>query len=141
MPYSYIDHQADVGLLATGDTLEEALADGVLGLLALMVDPATVRPGQDVPIEASGGDPAALYVALLNAVLALKDIHGLFFHDVRITDLRQTDDGWTVVGELRGEPFDRERHEVGSDVKAATYGGLLAEQDTYGWRLRCVLDL
>jgi SHS2 domain-containing protein len=140
MPYEYVDHQADVGLLATGETLEQALRDGVLGLLALMVEPDSVRPERAVPIEASGDDAGALYVDLLNAVLAAKDIDGMFFHDFRIDQLWR-DDGWTLVGELVGEPIDLERHEVDADVKAATYGGLLGERDGRGWRLRCVLDL
>jgi len=46
-----------------------------------------------------------------------------------------------VEGTLWGEPIDLNRHAVEIEVKAATYGGLLAEENEAGWRLRCVLDL
>jgi len=141
MPYEYLDHEADIGLEATGASLEEALRDGVRGLLALLVDPETVEPRQAVPVQATASDPGSLFVALLNAVLAAVDLHGMFFRDFELTHLEQVDDHWAVEGTLWGEPIDLNRHAVEIEVKAATYGGLLAEENEAGWRLRCVLDL
>jgi SHS2 domain-containing protein len=141
MPYEYLDHEADIGLEATGASLEEALRDGVRGLLALLVDPETVEPRQAVPVQATASDPGSLFVALLNAVLAAVDLHGMFFRDFELTHLEQVDDHWVVEGTLWGEPIDLNRHAVEIEVKAATYGGLLAEENEVGWRLRCVLDL
>jgi SHS2 domain-containing protein len=141
MPYELIDHQADVGLQATGETLEEALIDGVRGMLSLMVDRDTVEPTGSSRIDASGDDPGALYVDLLNAVLGAKDIHGMFFHDIELQEIDEQDGTWRLAATLSGEPIDLSRHEVDSDVKAATYGGLLVQHDENGWLLRCVLDL
>lgn len=141
MPYEYLDHEADIGLEATGASLEEALRDGVRGLLALLVDPETVEPRQAVPVQATASDPSSLFVALLNAVLAAVDLHGMFFRDFELTHLERVDDYWVVEGTLWGELIDLKRHAVEIEVKAATYGGLLAEQNEAGWRLRCVLDL
>ncbi len=141
MPCEYLDHEADIGLEATGASLEEALRDGVRGLLALLVDPETVEPRQAVPVQATASDPGSLFVALLNAVLAAVDLHGMFFRDFELTHLEQVDDHWVVEGTLWGEPIDLNRHAVEIEVKAATYGGLLAEENEAGWRLRCVLDL
>lgn len=141
MPYEYLDHEADIGLEATGTDLAEALRDGVRGLLALLVDPETVEPREVVPVEASGEDPGSLFVALLNAVLAAVDVHRMFFRDFELTRLERVENQWVVEGRLYGEPIDLERHAVEIEVKAATYGGLLAERTESGWRLRCVLDL
>lgn len=141
MPYQYLEHQADVGIEASGATLEEALADGVAGLLRLLVDVETVEPRVEVPIEARADDPGALFVGLLNAVLAAIDVHGMFFRDVRLTRAGQEDGQWVAEGVLVGEPIDLDRHAVEIEVKAATYGGFLAEHDERGWRFRCILDL
>jgi SHS2 domain-containing protein len=141
MPHEYLDHEADIGLEATGASLEEALRDGVRGLLALLVDPETVEPRQAAPVQATASDPGSLFVALLNAVLAAVDLHGMFFRDFESRHLEQVDDHWVVEGTLWGEPIDLNRHAVEIEVKAATYGGLLAEENEAGWRLRCVLDL
>lgn len=141
MPYQYLDHEADIGLEATGESLEKALEDGVRGLLALLVDPETIVPRESVAVEASGEDPAALFVALLNAVLAAVDLHGMFFRDFSLDRLERVNEHWVAQGTLLGEPVDLTRHDVEIEVKAATYSGLLAEPTKEGWRLRCVLDL
>ncbi|MBX6753099.1 MAG: archease [Thermorudis peleae] len=141
MPYTYLDHQADIGLEATGATLVEALEDAVRGLLGLLVDLETVEPREQVPIRAQADDPGGLFVALLNAVLAAIDLHRMFFRDVSLTRVEQTPEGWVAEGTLIGEPIDLSKHAVEIEVKAATYGGFLAEQTPEGWRFRCVLDL
>ena len=142
MPYEYLDHTADVGLRSRGQTLAEALTHGALGLFALMVDLERIVPRQEVPIQCGAGDPAALFVELLNELLAQRDIEGLFFGDFEITDLEQSDDGYWLKGIARGEPMDIERHEPKTEVKAATYGGLEYVVDEKGQHvLQCVLDL
>jgi SHS2 domain-containing protein len=141
MPWELLDHQADVGLQATGQTLDEALTDGVRGMLSLMVDPATVAPVQHWTVSAEGSDAGSLFVDLLNSVLATRDIEDAFFHDITIESLDQSNDGWHLQCRLSGEPIDLSRHEVDSEIKAATYGGLRGEQTAEGWLLRCVLDL
>lgn len=141
MPCELIDHQADVGLQATGETLETALADGVRGMLRLMVDPESVKPDQTWEVRVSGSDPATLFVALLNSVLAARNIHTAFFHDIAIDSLDLIGPEWHASCRVFGEPVDMKRHEVDTDVKAATYGGLIGEQTENGWRLRCLLDL
>ncbi len=141
MPWELLDHQADIGLQATGETLEQALADGVRGMLSLMVDPDTVTHQVTWEVRASGNDPGSLFVDLLNSVLATKDIHNAFFHDIVIDAVEQIGDDWRVSCRLFGEPINLKRHEVDSDVKAATYGGLRVEHDERGWLLRCLLDL
>ncbi len=141
MPWELLEHQADVGLQSTGATLEEALADGVRGLLSLMVDPSTVDRTQTFQVTATGNDPGALYVDLLNVVLATKDIHNVFFHDITIDTLEEEHGEWRVTARLSGEIIDLSRHAVDSDVKAATYGGLKVSHTEDGWLLRCLLDL
>jgi SHS2 domain-containing protein len=37
MPYSYIEHPADIGIHAEGSTLEEAFASGVEAMLNVML--------------------------------------------------------------------------------------------------------
>jgi SHS2 domain-containing protein len=141
MPYEFIEHQADIGIQASGRSLSDALCDGVRGMLELMVPRTDVKPAQTIQISASGVDQGALFVDLLNAVLAAKDIHGLFFHDIQNLRLQESDTNLTATADLIGEPFDLERHAVDADVKAATYGGLRVVHDEHGWRLRCILDL
>jgi len=141
VPYRYLDHEADIGLEGFGGTVEEAIAGGVQGLLDLLVDTDTVRPLEATTVTATAADLGALFVALLNAVIAEQDISRRFFHSFRLNGLTRRDADWQVWGTLLGEPIDLARHAVGNEVKAATYAGLLVREEPGAVSLRCVLDL
>lgn len=141
MPYTYLEHEADIGLEGTGETLERAIEAGVQGLLDLMVDTETVEPVENVAVSAEGTDPATLFVALLNAVIAERDITGFFFNRFQVNEIDQVDGHWRANGILHGEPVDFDRHAVGNEVKAATYCGLRFIDQPDRKSLRCVLDI
>jgi SHS2 domain-containing protein len=141
MPYTYLEHEADIGLEGIGETLETAFESGIQGLLDLMVDTETVCPAESVDVAAEGADPAGLFVAMLNAVIAERDITAKFFHSFRLRRIEQENGRWRAEGTLLGEPVDFSRHSVGNEVKAATYSGLRFVDDPGHKSLRCVLDI
>src|SRR5690606_24699443 len=141
MPYRYLEHEADIGLEASGADVAEALEAGVQGMLELMARTDSVRPEAQTPVEAEGWDFGALFVSLLEAVLAP---HAMPVHLVEVGGPDgQVHDGdtWRARGTLAGEPVDFDRHQVGLEVKPATYAGLRVEERPDGVNLRCVLDL
>jgi SHS2 domain-containing protein len=142
MAYEYLDHTADMGLRGSGSTLAEALRQGALGLFDLMVDLKRIEPQQEVLVQCTAGDPAGLFVHLLNELLAQRDIRGLFFGGFQISCLQQNDDGYELQGLACGEAMDLARHQPKVEVKAATYGGLDYYIDENGQHvLQCILDL
>jgi SHS2 domain-containing protein len=141
MPYIYLDHEADIGLEGTGETLETAFESGIQGLLDLLVDTDTVDPAESAEVAAVGADPAGLFVAMLNAVIAERDITARFFHSFRLHRIEQDNGLWRAEGTLLGESVDFSRHSVGNEVKAATYSGLRFVDEPGHKSLRCVLDI
>ena len=79
MPYEFLDHEADIGIRSTGDTLEEAFEDGAKAMFAVMVDLETVESHQKIEIEVGATDIAALFIEWLNELLAQSDIEGIIF--------------------------------------------------------------
>ena len=96
---------------------------------------------QSAVVTATGPDLGALFVALLNAVLARQDIDRQFFRSFTLDSLEQTDTAWLASGTLVGEPIDLVRHSLGNEVKAATYSGLRVVECPSQTILRCVLDI
>lgn len=141
MPYTYLDHEADIGLEGTGETLAVAFESGVQGLLDLMVETDTVTPRHAVAVAAEGTDQVGLFVAMLNAVIAELDISGMFFHRFQLDQIGNVDGQWRAQGTLFGEPIDLSKHSVGNEVKAATYSGLRFVDRPGHVSLRCVLDI
>lgn len=140
--HEYLEHTADVGLRAYGDSLAEALAEGALGLFELTADTSAVSPEAAVLIECRATDEAALFVQLLNELLAQRDIMSMFFCRLEISELHEDDEGFFLRGWARGELMDLRRHRPKVEVKAATYGGLQYVVDGSGRHvLQCILDL
>jgi len=141
MAYEYLDHEADVGIRASGGTLEEAIAEGARAMFGVMTDINRVGRREEVPIHCQADDPAALFVECLNEILFQRDVRHLLFADFQVTRLIHTDAGYELEGIAYGEILDAAKHDLWTEVKAATYSGLRYEIGDGKHTLQCVLDV
>ena len=135
--YRILDHPADLGIEARGNTLAEAFEQAACGLVSVIVDPDSVRPVESRAVIIEAGDHQQLLVRWLTEVLYLYD--GLKFvpRDFRIERVSSR----LLEAQVRGEPFDRLRHAVRLDVKAITYHQLEIRRRGSGHGLQVFLDI
>ncbi|HHL40121.1 MAG TPA: archease, partial [Deltaproteobacteria bacterium] len=62
MPYTYLEHGADVGIRSEGRRLEEAIEAGAEAMLGVMFDLDSVRERIAVTIRAQAPTPELLFV-------------------------------------------------------------------------------
>ncbi len=124
MPYEYLDHEADIGILSTGDTLEETFEEGAKAMFDVMVDLDTVEGHQQVEIAVEATDVAALFVEWLNELLAQSDIKGMFFSNFCVEQIESLEGIYRLRGIAFGEVRDPNKHNIKTEVKGATYYGL-----------------
>lgn len=141
MPYQYLDHTADLGIRAIGDTLEHAFEQGAQAMLAAIADVQDLAPKLGCPVACSATDIPALFCEWLNELLYLAEIHRALWASAHVTHLEQAGSEWTLRGMVYGEPLDLARHTLHTEVKAATYAGLAYRQNQGQHILECVLDL
>lgn len=141
MPYEYLDHQADLGIRGIGATPEEALSQGAQAMLAAMADVNRVACTHQQTQHCAAPDIASLFVEWLNELLYQREVHGLLFASAQVVRLGQVAEGWVLEGTACGEPLDRERHEIYTEVKAATYSGLNYRREGDRFIVQCVVDL
>ncbi|MFN2489760.1 MAG: archease [Actinomycetota bacterium] len=128
--YEILEHTADVGLRATGATIEECFEQATRGLAYIAgID----RPGagERIDILLESDDLGALLVDWLSEVLYLHDARDALLAGVEISEVA----GGRVSGSVTLTPRAEEAVE-GTQVKAVTYhklrigrtpGGFLAE--------------
>ena len=137
VPWEIVEHPADVGFVAYGDTPDELFTNAALAMLSLACDPAGIQERERREFEASGTDPEALLYAWLAEILAVADAESMVFRRVEVTE--------RAPGHLRGmaygEKFDKARHHAGTYIKAVTYHQLRVEQTHEGWRAQVFLDV
>ena len=135
--FEILEHTADVGVVATGDTLAEALAWLAKGMFSMIVDLEGVEPVTSSEVKVSSADPETLAVDWLNELLYVYESQGFVPKECRVS---VDESGTSLTARCMGEPVDPERHALGTDVKAATYHRLEVRHDGE-WRLRVFLDV
>lgn len=140
MAIEYLEHTADLGLRATGVTLEETFCEAARGLFALMLDLRAVQPRAEHPVHLEAVSNADLLVEWLGDLLAQKELTGLVFSRFEVVISRH-EDGFSLDGVALGERLDPDRHRPRIEVKGISYLGLDVRRHGAGWAAQCVVDV
>ncbi len=139
MAYKYLEHQADVGILAEGATLEEAFSEGAKAMFGVMVDLSGVEANEVITVKCSAKDIPTLFIEWLNELINKRDVDEMFFSKFEVK-IKKTN-VYELAGKAIGELIDQTKHEIKTEVKAATYSGLKYEEKDGKHYLQCVLDI
>jgi SHS2 domain-containing protein len=136
MKYKFLEHTADIKVMAEGVTKDEAFQNAALGLTALMVNPELIVSRITRKIEVEAEDTESLLFDFLSEILYLFDIQGTIFnrYDIKIENNKLT-------CRASGEIYDSTRHEPRSEVKAITYHDMSIKQKERKWVITFIPDL
>ena len=141
--FEILEHPADVGFLAYGESLTQLFENAALALCSLSCAPEKIEERLEREFSVHGADTESLLYAWLAEILAISDVEQLMLRRVSVTELREPQPG--TRGEARGiaygEKFDRERHAAGTYIKAVTLHQFSVERMQDGFRARVYLDL
>ena len=115
--FKLIEHTADIGVVAYGQTLAEAYANAAYGMFAIIAELKNVKEVESREVELYEDDPEALLFEWLNRLLYVFDVEKLLFKRFDITDF----DGRRLKAVCYGEKYDPSRHQIKLGVKSATY--------------------
>src|SRR2546429_2908580 len=136
-PYEVFEHTADIGLHAFGRTISELFIHAAQGMESLMVAPEQVHIQVSREITVTGHDEVSLLIAWLNELNVLFDTEYLLFKDFAIDVITQN----RVQGRAYGEPYDRQRHDLSSAIKAVTWHEATVEHTGNGYKARVIFDI
>ncbi len=135
MNFSYFEHDADIGVIGHGDTLEQSFEAAARAVFSIVTQIETVRPLTAITIEFEESDPELALVIWLNLLLGKAREFGMIFGQFQ---LQREHDYWH--GKALGEPW-RDELERGVEVKGATLTMLSVKQAGSTWEARCVVDV
>ena len=135
-PYNTFEHTADIGIEARGETLEEAFANAARGMFSIIVDGSDIDVSEtrEIVLEETE-DNDQLLVDWLSELLYIHDVEGLVFDRFDIA----IDDG--LHARAWGEPYRREKHGYGSEIKAVTYHMLAIKRTKKGTEIKVLFDI
>lgn len=132
---SYFDHDADVGIIGRGNTLEQAFESAARAMFGVMVEVTAVRNESTVHFDFEEADAELALVTWLNLLLAhARESQMVLGH----FHVQREGNAWHC--EAGGQRWERDM-ERGTEVKGATLTMLSVKQNAGMWEARCVVDV
>jgi tRNA nucleotidyltransferase (CCA-adding enzyme) len=126
-----------MGIRGFGLTREDAFVQTALAMCAISVDLETVNPDSAVTFSLEESDQELLLVQWLNQILYEMNTRVMVFGRCEVTIHNSQ-----LQATLWGEPFDPDKHCIGTEVKAATFALLKVEQRADSlWVAQCIVDV
>lgn len=132
---NYFDHDADIGIIGRGHSLEESFINAAEAMFALMADLSKVKSTKTVKVEFEENDVELAFVTWLNSLIAEAQANNLICSHFKI---QKNNNQWH--GEAQGEIW-RDNIERGIDVKGATLTMLSVKKINGEWESKCVVDV
>ena len=135
--YRILEHTADVGIEAWGESAPEAFAAAAEAMYSLVARRRRVRERVEREVAVEGRDAEGLLVNWLLELLYITEVEGLVFRRFQVHELSPAGLRATAFG----EPFDPDRHATGMVIKGVTRHRLEVGPGAGGFRVRAILDI
>ena len=131
----YFEHDADVGVIGRGKTMEQAFEAAAQAVFAIVTNLDLVQPSSTLMLEFEEADPELALVTWLNLLLGKSHEQGMIFSCFHV---QHHGNKW------RAEALGEKWHaglERGVEVKGATLTMLSVKQTGAMWEARCIVDV
>ncbi|MBN2240086.1 MAG: archease [Dehalococcoidales bacterium] len=136
--FELLDHTADTGIIAWGDTLEEAFENTARGMFSIITSLEDVQQIETHTTRVESSDRENLLVDWLNDLIYLFDVKNLLFSSFEITSMDQT----SLTTLIKGQKVDFSKHELKTGIKAATFHMLKIEREKERkYRIQVLFDI
>lgn len=131
----YFDHDADIGVIGCGKTLEAAFISIAESTFSLMTNLEKINPRTSIEINFQESDLELALLNWLNLLIGESIANNLIFCKF---ELQHKNNHWqgTAFGDNWQENMER-----GIEVKGATLTMLSVKKINQHWEARCVVDV
>jgi len=116
--YEFIDHTADIGVKAYGDSLADTFEMAATAMFDIITDSSIIGGVGEYNIQLSADSIEELLVDFLSELLFLHDAYGLVFDSFQI-EIKE--EKHLLNASITGEVFNDKKHKRGNEIKAVTY--------------------
>jgi len=131
---------ADIAIEAYGKNLEELFENSALAIFEESANLKNVKEKEKKSIKINAPNIEDLLYDFLSEILFLKDTYSIIFKKSKIK-IQKKGKKYHLNAELYGEEIDRERHELGNDIKAITLHMFKIEKTKKCYKGMIVVDV
>ena len=142
MGFRFLDHTADVQVECWGSSREEAFSHCALSLMTVITpNLSKISPDIEKELWIKAEDKEALLFDFLSELLYIFDVDELVFSDIWVVYINRTQLGFEMKAIMKGEQFDKTKHEIGTEVKAITYSFMELNETLEKTEIKVVFDI
>ena len=133
--FEVINHTADVGIIAYGETISGLFENAAVGMFSLISDSKKIKAKTLISISSDASNTEELLISFLNEVLFYYSTKKLLFKKFDVLKISETHIDANIFGEQLAD------HKILHDIKAATYHNLKIEKTVGGYKTQIILDV
>ncbi|MFW5901564.1 MAG: archease [Thermodesulfobacteriota bacterium] len=137
MPYQLIDHTADLGIKASGATLAELFETTAAAMFDQIVETRQLKGLARTRVDVVGIDREDLMISWLRELLFLWNGREMLVKRIAVKTISET----AVSAGVTYDPYDPQKHEILTDIKAVTYHAVRVEKSEAGWEATVIFDV
>ena len=137
LPYTFINHTADIGLVIYGSDLPELFSHAARGMFDIIVDLKGVKGKKQYSLEVNANELEELLVIFLNELLYRYEVERFIAKRVQVQEVNETH----LAAVVYGEPIKSEQHRIKREVKNATYHQLTIKRIARRWKAQVIFDV
>lgn len=140
--FKFVDHTADVQVKSWGRNLEEAFSQTAYSLMATITpDLNKINPKIEKVLKVEAEDKEALLFDFLSEFLYIFDVEELVFSEIEVKSVKKLNEQFELQAILKGEKFDKNKHDSGIEVKAITYSFMEIDESEEKVEISIVFDI
>ncbi|MFB6213055.1 MAG: archease [Candidatus Nanohaloarchaea archaeon] len=137
MGYEILEHTADAKFRATGETLEEAFSETVMGFAEIVGDGERGQVRHEIEVESENLE--ALLFDFMDRLILLQDTEGVTVREAENLEIEEKKHGYALTADIMTDKLDPGGSYL--DVKGPTYNEMKVEQGDGEWVIEAVLDI
>ncbi len=140
--FRFLDHTADVQAECWAPTLEEAFSQTALSLMNTISPNLTlISPSVNKEILIEAEDKESLLFDFLSEFLYIFDVEELIFNVISVGSIKKKNGKYILRANIKGEIFNKEKHEIGTEVKGITYSFMEIKENKISVKIKVVFDI
>ena len=139
--FEFLEHTADVYVVAYGKTLEDAFENAALATFETMTDTKKIESKVEDDIEVEGHDEQALLYNWLEELIIQFEITENLYSRFEISSIRKDPNGLKLKAKVWGEPFNPNKHLQKVGIKAVTYHQMEILKKPNAVTVKFILDI
>ncbi|MCZ6622725.1 MAG: archease [Deltaproteobacteria bacterium] len=135
--YRILKRSSGLAIKVFGKTQAELFANSAFALFDLIADVEKIQVRDHLPLEVEGVDRDDLMVNWMRELLYLFQVSGYLLKEFQVREVKED----SVRGEVSGEKFDPDRHDIQREIRSVVYHQSRMEKTGDKWIAQVMFEL